>query len=237
MNEEFRAQDVKDTDDIIRRARRNFPRPSALDSAFLRPREVIELRRMFEAFASETELDLFIKGEPNLLSGLLHFVDTGHHGGMVYPQQIIRPGVFYGDKGLNPDYLISGENSEGTSWWVLELKGPSEKIFSGKNQKIRLNDAANKGLCQTYQYIEFCSAYQSSIRESLQLKNFSSPIGILLIGRESELFDNHRKQLKNRLGGKMMTVRIRTWDSLLRSLEHKLAFHGLIDREHSDNQL
>jgi Domain of unknown function (DUF4263) len=231
LKEETVPQAIKDMDEMFREARRNFPRPSELNSGFLRPREVAELRCMVEASASETELDRFIQGEPNLLSALLHFADTGHHGGMVYPQQVIRPSVSHGDKGLIPDYLISGDNSEGTSWWVLELKGPAEKIFTGKEQKIRLSDTANKGLLQIHQYIEYCSTYQSSIRETLKLKNFSTPAGILLIGRESELVDDHRKQMKKSIGGKMMSVRIRTWDSLLRSLEHKLFYHGFLDQD------
>jgi hypothetical protein len=90
-------QKIRDMDEIFREARRNFPNPSELDACYLRPREVTELRRMVEASASETELDHFIRGEPNLLSALLHFADTGHQGGMVYPQQTIRPSVIQGD--------------------------------------------------------------------------------------------------------------------------------------------
>jgi len=213
-------------EESFRQVRRDHPRISDLNFRFLSPREVLELRRLVEQSASESEINNFIRGEPNLLSSLLHFADTGHHGGKVYPQQVIRPSVKGEPKGLIPDYLMSGENSEGTSWWVLELKGPGEKIFSGVGENIRLSKVANEGLLQIHKYVDFCKEHQSSMREALKLKNFSVPTGILLMGREIELSDPHRKAMKKALGGAHAPVRIRTWDSLLRSLEHKLAFCG-----------
>ncbi len=231
MTEPSTPPEIKNMDELFRQARRDRPQPSELDARFLALRDVSELRRMVEASASETDLDHFIRGEPNLLSSLLHFVSTGHHGGKVYPQQTIRPSVAGEQRGLIPDYLISGQSSEGTTWWVLELKGPSEKLFSGTGQKIRLSDTANKGLVQIHQYVEFCNEHQSSLREALQLKDFSIPMGILLMGRESELVDPHRRKMKKALGGPMSPIRIRTWDSLLRSLEHKLAFYGHIGHD------
>lgn len=218
-------------DEIFRQARRNYPRPSKLNTHFLAAREVAELRRLVDSSATEAELDHFIQGQPNLLSSLLHFADTGHHGGMAYPQQTIRPCVSGRQRGLIPDYLISGESSDGTSWWVLELKGPGEKIFSGSGNTLRLSDITNKGLLQIHQYVEFCTEHQSSLRETLKLDNFSKPMGILLIGRENELSDPDRRQMKKSLGGSSSQIRIRTWDSLLRSLEHKLSFNGNIEHD------
>jgi Domain of unknown function (DUF4263) len=213
-------------DEILRQSTRDFPRVTNLDSRFLRPREMTELRRLIEQSASETEIDHLIRGEPNLLSSILHFASTGHHGGKVYPQQVIRPTVKGEVKGLIPDYLISGESSEGTSWWVLEFKGPGEKIFTGSGESIRLSDTANKGLLQIHNYVEFCKEHQSSLREALRLQSFSEPRGILLIGRETEFSDSHRQRMKKAVGGEQAQIRIRTWDSFLRSLEHKLAFGG-----------
>lgn len=224
MTKPITPPEIQKMDKLFRQARRDYPQPTDLDSRFLAPREVAELRRLVEKSASETEIDHFIRGEPNLLSSLLHFASTGHHGGKVYPQQVIRPSVKGELKGLIPDYLIRGESSEGTSWWVLELKGPGERIFSGTGESIGLSDTANKGLLQIHKYVEFCKEHQSSLREALQLKSFSEPMGILLIGRETELADPHRRQMKKALGGAQAPIRIRTWDSLLRSLEHKLAF-------------
>jgi hypothetical protein len=218
--------EIQKMDEIMRQARRDFPQPTNLDSRYLATREVAELRRLIELPSSETELDEFLSGEPNLLSSLLHFASTGHHGGKVFPQQVIRPTVKGIQKGLIPDYLISGESSDGTSWWVLELKSPSAKIFSGSDDTLRLSNTANKGVLQINNYVEFCNTHQSALREALKLENFSTPIGILLIGRESELNSPHLKQMKKSLGGATAKIRIRTWDSLLRSLEHKLAFYG-----------
>ena len=223
--------EINDMDEIFRQVRRDYPQPTELDARFLLPREVVQLRRLVEANASETELDHFIRGEPNLLSSLLHFACTGHYGGMVYSQQTIRPSVSGVQPGLVPDYLISGESSDGTSWWVLELKGPGEQIFSGRGRTLRLSDTANKGLLQIHQYIDFCTEHQSTLREALLLKNFSKPMGILLIGRESELLDPQRQQMKRSLGGRTAPIQIRTWDSLLRSLEHKLALYGHIEHD------
>jgi len=82
--------DLKQTE-IHRQARRQYPHPHQLDAAFLRPQEVRDLRALVELNALEREIDNLIKGEPDLLSSLLHFASTGHHDGMVYPQQTIRP--------------------------------------------------------------------------------------------------------------------------------------------------
>lgn len=215
----------------LRQARRDYPQPTDLDSRFLAPRDVSELRRLVEESASETDLDQFIRGEPNLLSSLLHFAATGHHGGNVYPQQVIRPTVVGEQKGLIPDYLISGKSSGGISWWVLELKGPGEKLFCNSGNKLRLSDTANNGLLQIHEYVDFCKEHQSSLREALKLEDFSEPMGILLIGRESELADPRRRKMKESLGGHTSRIRIRTWDSLLRSLEHKLSIHGRTDHD------
>ena len=221
------TDDQRNFDELFRQARRDFPTPAQLDARFLRPREVAELRLMVEGNASETELDRFIRGEPDLLSALLHFAGTGHHSGMAYPQQTLRPSVRDVQSGLIPDYLISGKNSDGTSWWVLELKSPADKLFAGKPGSFRLSDVANRGLMQINQYVTFCVDHQAAIRESLQLKDFRTPTGILLIGREHELTAAPElRQLKESLGGAKAAVRIRTWDSLLRSLEHKLRFYG-----------
>jgi len=226
MNKFSTPDPNREFDEKIRQARRDYPQPEYLDFCYLAAREVQELREMVEKSASETELDHFIRGEPNLLSSLLHFASTGHHGGKAYPQQVIRPSVRGEIKGQIPDYLVSGESSEGTSWWVLELKGPKEKIFVKTADGLKLGDTANKGLLQIHKYVEFCKEHHASLRDTLGLKDFSTPNGILIIGREAELLDPERRTLKKALGGPLTPIRIRTWDSLLRSLEHKLAFIG-----------
>lgn len=222
MSKQYTPPEIQKMVELFRQARRDYPCPTDLDTRYLARREVSELRSLIEKSAPETVVDQFIRGEPNLLSSLLHFAGTGHHGGKAYPQQVIRPSVVGKQKGLIPDYLISGESSAGTTWWVLELKGPGEKIFCNSGNKLRLSDTANKGLLQIHEYVEFCKEYQSSLREALQLQDFSAPMGILIIGRERELADPLRRKMKESLGGHTSRIRIRTWDSLLRSLEHKL---------------
>ena len=67
--------------------------------------------------------------------------------------------------------------------------------------------------------MDYCSSAQSYLRDTLRLNDFREPEGCLIVGRESELLEDPRKQsLKaawNRLSGGRL--QIRTYDAFIRS--------------------
>ncbi len=172
--------------------------------------------------ANETDADVFLRKHPALIAQCMNFTNFGHHGMWVIPQKLIDPGATPKRKGLKPDYLFGGKNSDGFFWCVAELKGPQDKLFnraSDDRKTISFSTAANKGICQLLQYMDYCISAQSYFRDHFGLTNFREPRGFLIIGREEELeSDSQLQELRaawNRVsGGRIM---IRTYDALLRS--------------------
>lgn len=172
--------------------------------------------------ASETVADNFLRENPALIGQCLNFTNFGHHGMWVIPQKLIDPGANPKRKGLKPDYLFGGKNSDGFFWCVAELKGPQDKLFKGAaddRRAISFSAVANEGICQLLQYMDYCTSAQSYFRDHFGLNDFHEPRGFLIIGREAELeADKQLQELKaawNRLsGGRIM---LRTYDALLRS--------------------
>ena len=167
---------------------------------------------------SETDADDFLKSHPGLLGQCLNFTNFGHHGTWVIPQKLVDPGANTIRKGKKPDYLLGGKNSDGFHWCVVELKGPNEKLFKRSGNDVSFSSTANEGICQLIQYIDYCAANQSFMRDHFKLNEFREPRGFLIIGREAELEDDQLKELRsawNRIsGGRLM---IRSYDALLRS--------------------
>ncbi|MEM9886886.1 MAG: Shedu anti-phage system protein SduA domain-containing protein [Bacteroidota bacterium] len=189
----------------------------------------------FEAFqsivesnAGEKEIDEFITKNPVILTTALNHFRTGNHKAWVIPKQAIsiKSKQTY-QKGMIPDFILGGQSSDGQEWWIVELKGANEEIFKIlKNDQIKFDDVINKGVCQLLEYVDYASEKQSFLRDSLGLKNFREPNGLLLIGRSSEFssLNERKKKLKaawNRLNkGKL---EIRTYDWLIRQFENTLA--------------
>lgn len=172
--------------------------------------------------AGETAADSFLQEHPALLGQCLNFTNFGHHGMWVIPQKLIDPGATPKRKGLKPDYLFGGKNSDGFFWCVAELKGPNERLFKraqDPRQTASFSSAANEGICQLLQYMDYCNSAQSYFRDHFQLTDFREPRGFLIIGREAELENDPQLQdlraAWNRIsGGRIM---IRSYDALLRS--------------------
>ncbi|GGL37110.1 hypothetical protein GCM10009091_18800 [Pseudomonas brenneri] len=170
---------------------------------------------------SETVVDSFLRKNSAFFGQCLNFTNFGHHGMWVVSQKLIDPGATPSQKGLRPDYLFGGKNSDGFYWCVAELKSPSARLFKrGKNgRNISFSETANQGICQLLRYMDYCSANQSFFRDHFKLTDFREPKGFLIIGREEELeLDEQLQELKsawNRSsGGRIM---IRSYDALLRS--------------------
>ena len=176
---------------------------------------------LLDKATTERVVDAFLRENPSLLGQCLNFHNFGHGGMWIIPQKLIDPGAI-ARKGLKPDYLFGGKSSDGIFWCVAELKGPGERLFNryGTGKKsVRFSQAANEGICQLLQYMDYCSSQQSYLRDHLKLQEFREPKGFLIVGRESEFEnDSELQDLKaawNRIsGGKIM---LRTYDALLRS--------------------
>jgi Domain of unknown function (DUF4263) len=182
--------------------------------------------------SSETEIDIFLRNNLSLLSFSSSFFSTGHHGTWVIPQPIIKPSGFANGAGKIPDYLFAGDNSDGVTWWVIDLKSPQDNLYKeDKTGRIVETSKLTSSISQIRDYILYCTENQGFIRDTLGVKSFVSPYGIVIIGRESELKKDIRKQsYKAQFNRDSQTIQIRTFDAFLRQIEffartaHKLNF-------------
>jgi Domain of unknown function (DUF4263) len=195
------------------------PQAFQVSPSLVRPVQEKALRVLVATRASETAVDTFLRGHPELLAACLNFTSFGHHGTWIVPQQVILPPQLPISNGLKPDYLVGGKGSEGFSWFVVELKSVRNSLFAGSRRSLRLSTVANRGLMQLLGYISYCSTAQSYLRETLHLTGFREPQGFLIIGSERELEESPERQmarqaLNHAFAGR---VQIRTFDALLRS--------------------
>ena len=219
----FRKKKSKIYNEVI------FKYPLKADQKFLKKEQVNGFGKLLNKNSSETEIDNYLKNNPEIFTSLLHNYRIGHDDTLIIPQQTIRPKIkSINQKGLIPDYLIGGNNSNGWEWWVIELKGSQQNIFTKKNNEIYLSPEINKGICQLLSYVDFCNENQANLRDSFKLTNFREPNGILIAGRESELDnDSDKKKMKgawNRVSNRKLEIR--TYDWILRNLNHMLKLNG-----------
>jgi hypothetical protein len=183
--------------------------------------QIDQFRNLVHSNCGETEIDQFLRENKEILAQTAAMYSLGGHGLWVIEQQSIRTSVSGGANGMIPDYIVGGANSDGYQWFIVELKGPCHSIFSGASKKIGFSSVVNQGFCQLIEYIDYSASYQSYLREYLHLNDFREPTGLLIVGREQELFESSRKkELKsamNRFFGNK--IQIRTYDALLRIVE------------------
>jgi len=183
------------------------------------PDQLGEFRKLLQNSAEETQINEFLKNNPEVLVNILDFLQTGYHGAWIVHQQIIRPPQPEVQKGLKPDMIIGGKNSDGFSWCILDLKGSNEALFTESNNNLRLSSVANKGIIQVLEYIDYCAYAQNYLRDTLKLTNFREPKGLILLGREEEFNNNIRRQDLKAAWNGHSTIKVRTYDSLLRTVE------------------
>lgn len=157
----------------------DYPLVFKVDPFDITPEQLGEFLSLVMRGSNETEIDLFLSQYPLILAFVSVFFSTGHHGAWILPQQLIRPRIGSQTKGLKPDYLFAGDNSDGITWWLLELKGANENVWiEDKNGEFRFSDAANRGVNQLSRYIDYCTTNQETLRgafdrkESQNLKKF-----------------------------------------------------------------
>ncbi|WP_341525553.1 Shedu anti-phage system protein SduA domain-containing protein [Nostoc sp. UHCC 0302] len=171
--------------------------------------------------AGETEIDSFLRRRLSLLSFTSSFFRTGHHDTWIIPQPEIKPRGFANGAGKIPDYLFAGENSDGITWWVVDFKSPKHHLYKDdKNGRVVETAPLASGISQLRDYIRYCTEHQGFIRETLGLKSFTSPLGVIIIGRECELKKDLRKQAyKAQFNKDTQTIQIRTFDAFLHQIE------------------
>jgi hypothetical protein len=188
-------------------------------------KELEELVDLINKNSGETTIDKFITKHPALLTLLMTDYSTGHHHAWVIPKKVIKTKIFPKDKGQIPDFLMAGKNSDGITWFVVELKGADSKIFSETKGRRYFSSQMNQGINQLMDYLNICDEDQSHLRDRHKLEGFKNPKGILVIGREKEFEDDEAKQkLKKSWNDSLNRINIRTFDWFKRSLEARINF-------------
>lgn len=179
------------------------------------------LKSLLGARCSETDIEEFLANNAEVLALVMFLFSTGHHASWIFPKrQMSLPAGLQG--GLIPDYITAGANSDGLSWFVLELKGPNHRAFVKRGKRVQLSSEASKGVCQLVQYIDTSSKFQAHLRDELKLTDFREPRGVLLIGLDEETEDEQVREFKgawNRINPK---IQIRSYSALLHQVAEKL---------------
>lgn len=180
-----------------------------------------EFQGLLAASAGERELERFLGRNPEVLALTTYMYMTGHHAAWIYPKAQIRA-ANDDIRGLIPDYILAGANSNGVSWFMLELKGADQKAFTKRGTRVYLSPVANQGICQLLNYIDVGSHSQAYLRDGMELTGFREPSGILMIGTEEESQDKHIRQFKAAWNRAHPRLQIRSYSALLRTVDGKL---------------
>ena len=122
---------IINTENYAEIARRRSPFARFVSSSDLTDEKIYCFKQLLDSDPTERKIDNFLNENPELLIPIFSHYFSGNHGIWVFPQQVIRPNVKGIQSGLIPDWIVCTENSDGLSWWILELKTPTQNIFSG----------------------------------------------------------------------------------------------------------
>ena len=118
--------------------------------------------------------------------------------------------------------FLPGRGSGGMSWFVVELKAPSAVLFN--RHATAFSTAANHGLNQLASYLHFATEKQAHIRDALEIPDFRTPQGVLIIGRESEtLTVDVKKDLKAFWNDTLHHISILSYDKILKDAAQRLS--------------
>lgn len=202
--------------------------PFATHEMYLKDEQVNTFEELIKANSEETAIDRFLRDNPEIFTAALHNHRTGHHATCIIPKQSIRPHIQEnGQRGLIPDFIVGGKSSDGWEWWVVEIKGANQTLFTQTKNETYFSSEINKGICQLLEYIDFCSEYQEVLRSVFRLQDFREPKGLLIAGREGEVTDNESKQKLKAAWNRVTKekLEIRTYDWLTRSLRALLSYY------------
>ena len=176
--------------------------------------------------SSEAELGSFLRDNPSVLVNSLRVLKTGYDGAWIISQQLIRTTVPSIENGLIPDFIVGGCNSCCCSWLVLELKGADQQILTESNNYLYFSSTVNMAIGRVVEYIDYCISAQSFLRDSLFLTDFMIPKGLIIVGRESEVSNNPRRERFKSMWNRLMghKVEIITYDEILRYVKSEVEF-------------
>lgn len=166
---------------------------------------------------NETDIHKYLAAYPELFYGALYRTGKGHHGMKVLSKQMLTPKTPL-SKGMIPDFIVGGDSSEGWGWFIIELKGYNEPLFSISESEIFLSSIANRGVCQLLEYIDKGSEIQTFVRDTLGLLEFRDPHGILIIGSSDELRHPRKKILRRVINNLTPRISIINYDSIYREI-------------------
>jgi hypothetical protein len=181
----------------------------------------VAFEKLLAKGASERAVEAFLAANKEVLSFIPFIYSTGHHAAWIYPKAYLRA-PNSGVPGLIPDYVLAGANSDGISWFVLELKAPKERAFTRNGSRVYLSPAANQGICQLLGYMDVAARTQANLRDEMKLAGFREPRGVLMIGTEEETEDEKVREFKGAWNRANQKLQIRSYSSLLRIVESKL---------------
>ncbi|EOW9093200.1 TPA: Shedu anti-phage system protein SduA domain-containing protein, partial [Vibrio cholerae] len=184
--------------------------------------QYFEFESLVNGKVSETEVEKYFARNPEVLALTAFLFSTGHHATWIYPKLELRPSAGDAKGGMIPDYVISGANSDGLQWFILELKGPRQNAFVHKGKRVYLSADSNKGICQLISYIDIASKSQAYLRDELGLKGFREPRGIILIGTEEESEAEMVREFKAAWNRMHPNVQVISYSRLLRKLKQKV---------------
>lgn len=173
---------------------------------------------------TETSAHSVLEKHPGLFREIKQ---TGHHGLWVSSKPQIRPTLTNGKKGKIPDFLLAGKGSDGLHWYIIELKSPSDCVFNAKGTAF--STKTNEGLTQLAMYLHYAKRCQTSIRDSLEIRDFENPKGILVIGKEDETLESEEKlNLKNFWNGCFIDIEIISYSRIIHATKKWLEYVGNI---------
>ncbi len=165
---------------------------------------------------NETAAHTILARNPIIFEPILERV--GHHAMWFKNKPEIRPTLTNGKPGQIPDCLIAGKGSGGIEWFIVELKSPQDKLFHHDGY---FSSVANKGLNQLVRYMIYANEKQGSIRDALEIKDFKTPQGIFVIGRQDETDRSEiLQQLKSFWTSHLKNIQIVSYSRLVYAATH-----------------
>jgi len=209
-------------DDLLKSWPDNWPdKKNFVNPHNVTKKQYLAFKDLIAQSPSETEIELFLKNNKELLALITFLFSTGHHASFLFPKQHLRM-ASCNIGGKIPDYVVAGANSDGVSWYVLELKGANEKAFISNGKRVHLSSVANKGVCQLIEYIDVSTRSQSYLRDEIGLKGYREPKGILLIGTGAESDNKQVREFKGAWNRMNNHIQIYSYNRLLRTIENKV---------------
>lgn len=160
---------------------------------------------------NETTAHNILAKNPIIFEPILERV--GHHAMWFKNKPEIRPTLTNGKTGQIPDCLIAGKGSGGIEWFIVELKSPQAKLFHPDGY---FSSEANKGLNQLARYMAYANEKQGAIRDALEIRDFKTPQGIFVIGRQDETDHSEvLEQLKSFWRSQLSNIQIVSYSRLV----------------------